>query len=133
MTCTDCNKPLTLTVCESAAGFYIGRWCDCGPYSRESGYYPTREAAQADLPEQMPPPPTVIYLDAIDGDDRYGSPDAAAYLENDGHLDDNDYSGGEDDGEPSGPDDLSDDGDALASAGMGTDEDYGCFDGGDDC
>jgi hypothetical protein len=28
-------------------------------------------------------------------------------------------------------DDLSDDGDALASAGFGTDEDYGCF-GGED-
>lgn len=35
------------------------------------------------------------------------------------------------DGEPVGPDDLSDDGDALASAGFGTDEDYG-YDGGDE-
>ena len=31
----------------------------------------------------------------------------------------------EDDGEPEGSHDLSDDGDALASAGFGTDEDYG--------
>ena len=37
----------------------------------------------------------------------------------------------EDDGEPEGFYDLSDDGDALASAGFGTDEDYGYF-GGDE-
>lgn len=36
-----------------------------------------------------------------------------------------------DDGEPSGSYDLSDDADALASAGWGTDEDYGYY--GDDC
>ena len=36
-----------------------------------------------------------------------------------------------DDGEPHGSHDLSDDGEALASAGFGTDEDYGCY-GGDD-
>lgn len=34
--------------------------------------------------------------------------------------------------EDRGSDDLSDDGDALASAGMGTDEDYGLFDSYDD-
>jgi hypothetical protein len=33
----------------------------------------------------------------------------------------------DDDGEPHGSYDLSDDGDALASAGCGTDEDYGYF------
>ena len=45
-----------LEVLQSGGGFYIGRMCwseDCDgleePYSRESGYYPTREAAQADL------------------------------------------------------------------------------------
>lgn len=36
------------------------------------------------------------------------------------------------DDEPMGSFDLSDDAWALASAGMGTDEDYWCFDGGDD-
>lgn len=43
-----------LKVLKSAAGFYIGR--DCveedgfrSPYSRESGYYPTKAAAKADL------------------------------------------------------------------------------------
>jgi len=35
------------------------------------------------------------------------------------------------DGEPTGSYDLSDDGDALASAGFGTDEDYGYY-GGED-
>jgi len=38
---------------------------------------------------------------------------------------------GFEDGEPMGSHDLSDDGDALASAGFGTDEDYGYF-GGED-
>ena len=28
------------------AGYYIGTWCGCGPYSRESGYYRTREDAE---------------------------------------------------------------------------------------
>jgi hypothetical protein len=36
-----------------------------------------------------------------------------------------------DDGEPMGSFDSSDDAEALASAGYGTDEDYGCF-GGED-
>jgi hypothetical protein len=44
--------------------------------------------------------------------------EVAAHAEND-EMDD------DDDGEPHGSYDLSDDGDALASAGMGTDEDYG--------
>jgi hypothetical protein len=33
----------------SGAGYYIGTECDCGPYSRESGYYRTRAAADLDL------------------------------------------------------------------------------------
>jgi hypothetical protein len=40
------NKISNLMVLESAAGFYIGRMCDEGPYDRKSGYYPTRKAAQ---------------------------------------------------------------------------------------
>lgn len=47
--CPDCGTVLVPQVCRSAAGHYIGTYCRCGPYSRESGYYPTREAAQADL------------------------------------------------------------------------------------
>ena len=44
-TCEDCGKKSELTVCKSSA-YYIGAWCDCGPYCRESGYYATREEAE---------------------------------------------------------------------------------------
>jgi hypothetical protein len=37
-TCSDCKRKLDITVCESGAGFYLGTWCNCGPYSRETGY-----------------------------------------------------------------------------------------------
>ena len=47
--CPECHKKLKLEVLQSAAGYYIGTWCDCGPYSRESGYYPNRETAQGVL------------------------------------------------------------------------------------
>ena len=47
-------KISNLQVLQSAAGFYIGRTCEeipglIEPYSRESGYYRTREAAEADM------------------------------------------------------------------------------------
>lgn len=38
-----------LDVYRSAAGFYVGTYCHCGPYTRESGYYPSHELAQAAL------------------------------------------------------------------------------------
>jgi hypothetical protein len=66
--CMDCGEFLPLKVCMSAAGYYVGTWCDnCGPYSRESGYYRTEELAQAALDsgefgrstEYMPGPMTV--------------------------------------------------------------------------
>jgi hypothetical protein len=48
--CMDCKARLYLKVLHSNAGYYIGFWCDyCGPYSRESGYYKTRELADTDL------------------------------------------------------------------------------------
>lgn len=47
-TCEDCGTVLVPQVLKTCA-FYIGTMCQCGPYSRESGYYATREAAQADL------------------------------------------------------------------------------------
>lgn len=47
--CEDCGKMPKLDVYRSAAGFYIGPHCNCGPYTRESGYYRTRELARADL------------------------------------------------------------------------------------
>jgi hypothetical protein len=41
---------LELQVCHSAAGYYLGTWCDhCGPYSRNSDYMRTREDAEAEL------------------------------------------------------------------------------------
>jgi ribosomal protein L37AE/L43A len=49
-TCVECGEHMKIQVCRSAAGYYVGFWCDrCGPYSRESGYYPTAEAAQKAL------------------------------------------------------------------------------------
>lgn len=48
-TCEDCGYTLPLTVCRSAAGYYVGTQCSCGPYSRESGYYGTSKEAQEAL------------------------------------------------------------------------------------
>ena len=48
-TCEDCKVVLTLDVHMSPAGHYVGTYCNCGPYTRESGYYRTREKAQAAL------------------------------------------------------------------------------------
>jgi hypothetical protein len=48
-TCGDCGVRVVLTVCSSAAGYYVGSECNCGPYSRESGYYKTRVLAEAAL------------------------------------------------------------------------------------
>ncbi len=79
-------------------------------------------------------------------DDYYYEPETGAYSfadddldldECEGDLDGDDLDGddldGDDlDGETVGPDDLSDDAEALASVGWGTDEDYGGYDGGDE-
>lgn len=45
-TCGDCSKSVEMGIHHSAAGYYYGGFCDCGPYSRESGYYPSRESCQ---------------------------------------------------------------------------------------
>lgn len=48
--CVDCDVVLEIGVYSSMAGYYIGYFCDyCGPHSRESGYYRTREDAQRAL------------------------------------------------------------------------------------
>ena len=44
--CEDCGWVPSLDVYRSAAGFYVGTWCGCGPYSRESGYFVTWGEAQ---------------------------------------------------------------------------------------
>lgn len=46
--CPDCGTVLKPQVlCTNA--YYIGTECRCGPYSRESDYFPSREAAEAAL------------------------------------------------------------------------------------
>lgn len=45
--CPGASGPQVL---HSGAGFYVGYFCNqCGPYSRESGYYATNEDATAAL------------------------------------------------------------------------------------
>lgn len=48
-TCSDCKETPKLQVHFSPAGYYVGTYCGCGPYSRESGYYATRKLAQEAL------------------------------------------------------------------------------------
>lgn len=49
-TCVDCGSKLPFKVLSSAAGYYIGTFCNCcGPYSRDSGYFATKEEAEAAL------------------------------------------------------------------------------------
>jgi len=47
-TCADCGEVLVPQVLKTCA-YYIGTMCQCGPYSRESGYYATEAEAKADL------------------------------------------------------------------------------------
>jgi len=47
--CPECKIKLRLGVLYSLAGYYIGVWCLCGPYSRESIYYKRQEDAEKDL------------------------------------------------------------------------------------
>jgi hypothetical protein len=49
-TCFNCGTELAVKVCVSAAGHYVGFFCpNCGPYSRESGYFHSREEAEQAL------------------------------------------------------------------------------------
>ena len=50
--CEDCGSELVAQIYESGAGFYSGSWCQCGPYSRESGYCASRDEAEAMLAAQ---------------------------------------------------------------------------------
>ncbi len=50
MKCQDCGEILPLKVLHSNAGYYVGRWCNnCGPYSRESGYFKDSKSAELEL------------------------------------------------------------------------------------
>lgn len=42
-TCPECGVTVELAPYQSNAGWYLGSYCNCGPYSRESEYYDTRE------------------------------------------------------------------------------------------
>ena len=45
-TCETCGETPEMKVYKSNAGHYIGTYCNCGPYTRESIYFPLEEAAQ---------------------------------------------------------------------------------------
>ena len=45
----DCGETPKLQVLSSAAGYYVGTQCNCGPYSRESSYYKKSADAQKAL------------------------------------------------------------------------------------
>lgn len=48
--CMECGAALDIQVLCSAAGYYIGFFCpECGPYSRESGYFRSHEEAKTAL------------------------------------------------------------------------------------
>lgn len=47
--CDSCGTDLVPEVLYSAAGFYIGTKCKCGPSSRESAYFATRGEAEEEL------------------------------------------------------------------------------------
>jgi hypothetical protein len=46
----SCGAELRLDVQHSAAGYYLGYWCEeCGPWSRETDYFKTRKDAEKAL------------------------------------------------------------------------------------
>ena len=44
--CSDCKLFVKLGVHRSGAGWYIGTWCECGPHSIDSRYYPSEQIAR---------------------------------------------------------------------------------------
>ncbi|MCK5019223.1 MAG: hypothetical protein KAS32_19340 [Candidatus Peribacteraceae bacterium] len=47
--CQICRTKLELEVLKSPAGYYLGRQCNCGPFSRESEYFHKKEVAKTIL------------------------------------------------------------------------------------
>ena len=43
--CEDCGTELKPQILKTCA-YYVGTCCECGPYSRETGYFATREEAE---------------------------------------------------------------------------------------
>lgn len=44
--CRDCMVDRELGVKYSAAGYWLGYWCDCGPGGRETDYFRTEQEAE---------------------------------------------------------------------------------------
>lgn len=73
ITCEDCGAHLSLQVCKSNAGYYLGYLCECcGPYSRETGYFKTSEIAERELTREVPAQlrntdfvPTVLVVEEV--------------------------------------------------------------------
>jgi len=61
-TCPECGTKPELEVLTSGGGrnVYIGTRCKCGPYTRESDYFPTREMAQGVLDSLPTKDPTKV-------------------------------------------------------------------------
>ena len=49
--CATCQTRPEPDVFRSGGGFYVGRWCRCGPFSRDSDYYEERPDAARALAE----------------------------------------------------------------------------------
>lgn len=47
--CQDCNTEVEFKVMTNGLAYYVGTECACGPYSRETGYIPTRQEAEKAL------------------------------------------------------------------------------------
>ncbi len=47
-TCEDCKEEFSLEVLKTCA-YYVGTQCGCGMYSRETGYFETRQEAEEAL------------------------------------------------------------------------------------
>ena len=47
--CSTCKTYAELQIMRSPAGFYLGSMCNCGPYSRESHYYNSKDQLQHDI------------------------------------------------------------------------------------
>ena len=47
-TCPDCGTKLELKVFHTCM-YYVGTWCKCGPYSRETVYFETLDEAETAL------------------------------------------------------------------------------------
>jgi hypothetical protein len=44
--CDRCHMHAVVDVYRSGAGWFVGSRCECGPYTRESAYYPTEQACR---------------------------------------------------------------------------------------